>query len=158
MGHLNKFTKFVMNIKRKNMNLEAIREYLVDHDIRPLKKRIKNMEYLIRKRNHPTVDMIYSDLIREIPSLSKTTVYNVLKLFVQKGVAISLTIEGNEVRFDADVRLHGHFKCNVCGGVFDFSVGNSKEIFPGLDGFIIEESHVYLKGICSFCQSKHLYH
>ena len=32
--------------------------------------------------NHPTVETIYKELIDEIPTLSKTTVYNTLKQFV----------------------------------------------------------------------------
>ena len=40
------------------------------------------MNYLITKRNHPTAEMIYLELVNEIAGLSKTTVYNTLNLFV----------------------------------------------------------------------------
>ena len=38
------------------------------------------MEYLMAHRTHPTVDEIYLALSPSIPTLSKTTVYNTLKL------------------------------------------------------------------------------
>ncbi len=112
------------------------------------------MKYLISKRNHPTVDMIYSDLIHEIKGLSKTTVYNVLNLFVEKGLSLSLNIEGNEVRYDADTSVHGHFKCKTCSGVFDFRVKKEDLPDPSLNGFRIDELHYYIHGVCSFCIEK----
>jgi Fur family transcriptional regulator, peroxide stress response regulator len=55
-------------------------EFLKNHSIRPSYQRIRIYDYLTSMRNHPTIDMIYSSLIREIPSLSKTTIYNTLRL------------------------------------------------------------------------------
>ena len=102
-------------------------------------------------RIHPTADNIHMALSPSIPSLSKTTVYNTVKLFVEKRIAIVVNIEDNEVRYDADISLHGHFKCKGCGGVFDFRVGKNLEI-DGLDQFRIDEYHLYLKGYCKICK------
>jgi len=129
-----------------------IKSFLGQKGISPLPKRVKIMQYLIEKHNHPTVDMIYSDLLHEIPGLSKTTVYNTLKLFTGKRVAVALNIEDNEIRYDADTAIHGHFKCRSCDGVFDFTL--SPEQLPNvpMPGFIVDEYHYYLKGICSSCR------
>ena len=129
-----------------------IKSFLGQKGISPLPKRVKIMQYLIEKHNHPTVDMIYSDLLHEIPGLSKTTVYNTLKLFTGKRVAVALNIEDNEIRYDADTAIHGHFKCRSCDGVFDFTL--SPEQLPNvpMSGFIVDEYHYYLKGICSSCR------
>jgi Fe2+ or Zn2+ uptake regulation protein len=136
------------------MEEQHISAYLLKNGIRPLQKRVKIMNYLVSKRNHPTVDMIYSDLIHEINGLSKTTIYNVLNLFVGSGVALALNIEGNEIRYDADTSTHGHFKCKVCTGVIDFRINRNDLPKPLLDGFRIDEHHYYLKGVCSFCSTK----
>ena len=136
------------------MEQQQISAYLLKNGIRPLQKRVKIMSYLVSKRNHPTVDMIYSDLIHEINGLSKTTIYNVLNLFVQSGVALALNIDGNEVRYDADTSIHGHFKCKICSGVIDFRIKQEDLPKPILEGFKIDEQHYYLKGICSFCANK----
>jgi Fe2+ or Zn2+ uptake regulation protein len=126
-------------------------DYLNSHGIRPSAQRVKIYEYLFQNRNHPTADKIYLALSPSMPTLSKTTVYNTMKLFISKGVAIVVNIEDNEVRYDADTSVHGHFKCRGCGGLFDFRVGKNMEI-DGLDQFRIDEYHVYLKGYCKVCK------
>jgi Fur family peroxide stress response transcriptional regulator len=55
--------------------------------------------------------MIYKKTFKGDTTLSKTTVYNSLKLFLKRGIVQELTIEEKEVRYDADTRPHAHFKC-----------------------------------------------
>ena len=59
-----------------NMNIENIGEYLKSHNIKPSYQRMKIFEYLLNNRTHPTVDEIYQTLVKEIPTLSKTTVFS----------------------------------------------------------------------------------
>lgn len=131
--------------------MDKINDYLNQHEIKPSLQRVKIFEYLFQNHNHPTADTIYLALHPSIPTLSKTTVYNTMKIFVSKGVAVVVNIEDNEVRYDADTSVHGHFKCKGCGGLFDFRVGKNLEI-DGLDQFSIDEYHVYLKGYCKVCK------
>lgn len=124
-------------------------DYLKEHSIMPSYQRMKIFEYLLKYKNHPTVDMIYQKLGKEIPSLSKTTVYNTLKLFIENKIVQLVTIEENETRYDADTSVHGHFKCEKCGKVYDFDIDSlkiSKAIFKNVE---IKEQHVYLKGVCN---------
>ncbi|MBC8485403.1 MAG: transcriptional repressor, partial [Bacteroidetes bacterium] len=88
----------------------------------------------------------------EIPTLSKTTVYNTLKLFAKKNIIIVINIEDNETRYDADTSVHGHFKCEKCRKVYDFDVDLSKVDLKKISNFIINEYHFYLKGICEKCR------
>jgi Fur family transcriptional regulator, peroxide stress response regulator len=131
-----------------------IKSYLTKNGVRPLRKRVKIMHYLISNRNHPTVDVIYSDLVKKIDRLSKTTVYNVLNLFVQEGLVIALNIENNELRYDADTSSHGHFKCKTCGKIFDFDLNKEDLPKPPLTGFKIDEYQYSIKGVCAFCRNK----
>lgn len=128
-----------------------IPNYLTEHDIKPSYQRIKIFEYLYHEKNHPTVDLIYKTLSPEIPTLSKTTVYNTLKLFVDKGITSTVTIENNEVRYDADVSLHGHFKCKVCGVIVDIPLNVNQLELNEPEHYKIEETHVHLIGKCDKC-------
>jgi len=128
-----------------------ISSYLQENKIKPSFQRIKVYEYLIEKKNHPTVDMIYQTLVNEIPTLSKTTIYNTLKLFVEQNIVVIINIEDNETRYDADISTHGHFKCRNCGKVYDFNYTNSNLSFKDLKHFKIEKTHLYLNGICANC-------
>lgn len=126
-------------------------EILHNKNIKPSYSRIRVLEYLMVKKNHPTADQIYNELVSEIPTLSKTTVYNTLNLFIKSGLTRVITIEENEMRYDADVADHGHFKCESCGYVYDFWVNIEcfgSEVLPG---FKTNEKNVYFKGICANC-------
>lgn len=117
-------------------------------------QRIQIFGYMKDRKDHPTVDMIYSELAPHIPTLSKTTVYNTLKSFVQAGLAQPVTIDENEIRFDPDTSDHGHFKCESCGNIFDIQVDFSKFDPPELNSFRVAERHFHLKGICAGCVEK----
>lgn len=81
---------------------EAI-DILNSHNIRPSVQRIAILKYLLEHRIHPTVDDIYLALNPTMPTLSKTTVYNVLRNLVENGAVLALTIDEKNVRYDADI-------------------------------------------------------
>ncbi len=134
--------------------MEEIRRFLESKGVHPSYHRIKIMEYLMKNKSHPTVETIYKDLHKEIPTLSKTTIYNTLNLFAEKGIVTVLTIDEREARYDLETETHGHFKCKKCGKVFN--VWLSEDITDKLttEGHIVEEVHLYLKGICKECSGK----
>ncbi|HQB69431.1 MAG TPA: transcriptional repressor [Paludibacteraceae bacterium] len=128
--------------------------YLLQHDIKPSVQRLAIVNYLYEHRTHPTADEIYEGLLDEIPTLSKTTVYNTLNLFQQQAAVLALTIDDKNVRFDIDTSDHAHFKCLNCGKVFDVpAVLNSVTSVTLEQGFLVTEKHLYLKGYCSSCNN-----
>jgi Fe2+ or Zn2+ uptake regulation protein len=134
---------------------ENVGDFLKNAGIKPSIQRLRIYDFLSKSMEHPTVETIFKALSPEIPTLSKTTVYNTLKLFQEHGIIMVVNIEDNETRYDADTSFHGHFKCTKCGRVYDFplSLEHTTNI-GGLENHTITESHYYLKGICSNCKSK----
>jgi Fur family peroxide stress response transcriptional regulator len=132
-------------------DIDGIKRYLMKEGINPSYQRIKIFEYLTNHRTHPTVDTIYNDLGREIPTLSKTTIYNTLNLFEQREIITSLSIEKNELRFECDIRPHAHFKCTVCGTIYDIWHEFPLVTKSVIDGHRVTEQQLYLKGICKNC-------
>lgn len=126
-----------------------MKEFLVQQGIRPSVYRLKIYHYLINERTHPTADEIFVHLKREIPSISRATVYNTLSLFLSKKVVQMIKIEKNEARYDATLSWHGHFKCLGCGKIYDFHIEEIK--LQGLEGFDIQEKHLTLEGKCPHC-------
>lgn len=132
-------------------------EYLLSYQIKPSVQRIAIMDYLLKHRTHPCIDEIYMALCQDIPTLSKTTVYNTLKLFVEHGAARMLTIDEHNTCFDGDMSVHAHFQCRMCGKISDvpLATGQSEEIkYLQGNGFQINETHLYYKGICPECLQK----
>lgn len=124
---------------------------LVSHGIKPSVQRIAIMDYLIGNKSHPTVDMIFSALYSKIPTLSRTTVYNTLKLLAEQGAIQVLTIDDKNSRYDADITPHAHFRCNRCGCIKDLTV---KDYFPfnnDMEKIEITEVQLYCKGYCEQC-------
>jgi len=133
----------------KRWSLEEVREYLAQHDIRMSFYRLKIFEYLINERTHPTADEIYEVIKKEIPAVSQATVYNTLKLFLEKKIVQLVNVEKNEARYDATLSWHGHLKCLACGRVFDIHIESLK--LGSLEGFEIYEKHLNLRGLCPEC-------
>ncbi|AEX86366.1 Fur family transcriptional regulator [Marinitoga sp. 1135] len=134
--------------------IEYISEVLRSHKISPSLQRIQVYKFLMENHIHPNVDTIYKELVVKIPTLSKTTVYNTLKLFQSKGIVSAITIDENEVRYDINTHLHGHFKCIKCGKIFDFDIHEIK-----IDSNLEKENKIldqqlYIKGICKECLAK----
>ena len=94
-----------------DINSNSLSEMLKKHSIKPSHQRLQILNYIILNPCHPTIDQIYSRLHTELPTLSRTTIYNTLRIFVEAGLVQEVTIENNEVRYDARTESHGHFKC-----------------------------------------------
>ncbi|MGE4497538.1 MAG: Fur family transcriptional regulator [Deferribacterales bacterium] len=137
----------------KHTNEETAAE-LAEKNIRPSFQRVRILAYMKENLCHPTVERIYQDLHAEIPSLSKTTVYNTLNLFVESGLVRILNIEDNETRYDIVMKSHGHFKCESCGKIFNFRIDIDSFNTEELGGFRINDKNVYFKGICPECRKE----
>lgn len=130
-------------------------EYLLRFSIKPSQQRIAIMNFLIHNRIHPSVEDIYNALYISMPTLSKTTVYNTLKLFAEQGALLALVIDEKNVRFDIDTSNHAHFQCVECCKVFDVPVKDIGYIErQEIDEFKVTEVHLYYKGYCKDCQQK----
>lgn len=129
-------------------------EILKNYGVKPSYQRIRILQYLLSHRSHPTVDTIHRELQKEISTLSKTTVYNTLKQFAEKQIVQVVSMGETELRYDIFHADMGHFRCRECGEIYDFKVQNFAPVASDLEGFIVEETQICLKGICKKCQTK----
>ena len=127
-------------------------EILKSNNIRPSMIRVMIYDFLKGTDVHPTVDEIYNELAQKIPTLSKTTVYNTVKLLADSGLSKTITIDKTQVRYDADISMHGHFLCEKCKNVYDFKLDSA--FINDLEGFDISFKEVYYGGICRKCNKK----
>lgn len=127
---------------------------LLKRNINPSHQRVMILKYLAECQCHPTVDQIFSVMCEQIPALSKATVYNTLKAFIEAKLVRVLNIEGNEMRYDIVMEDHGHFKCSSCGRIYNFAVNIDKVVSDDLRDFHITEKNVYFGGVCPACVAK----
>ena len=146
------------------MNDLSTIDYLAAHGIKPSVQRIAVMDYLLRHHTHPQAEDIYCALYPAMPTLSKTTVYNTLRLLTEKGAAIQLTIDERNVCFDADTTPHAHFLCTRCGALHDVPLRSptpeEQAVLP--QGYKAERASLCIKGCCPDCaaheQQQHAAH
>ena len=127
-------------------------EMLTRKNIHPSVQRLKILEVLLEGSEHPTAAMIHERVSREIPTISKTTVYNTLDTFAQKGLIQCLTIKPEESRYDGVAVSHHHLLCKRCGAIIDIDVCCEYAQKKEIDGHLVEEVHGYFKGVCRECR------
>lgn len=127
---------------------------LAEHGIKPSVQRLAVMSYLLEHRTHPTVEEIHNALAGDMPTLSKTTVYNTLHLFVEHGAAAQLTIDERNACYDAETSPHAHFLCTRCGRVYDVALRtpNLREAADIPEDFAPETAELYYRGTCKACR------
>jgi Fur family transcriptional regulator, peroxide stress response regulator len=126
-------------------------EFLRARGIRPSHQRVRVYESLAAVKSHPSADEIFRSLSPEMPTLSRTTVFSTLDLLVRKGLARRLALSGSELRYDADLSRHVHFRCRSCGSVSDLP-GSRPPAPPRVpDGYVVESSQYYAEGLCPAC-------
>lgn len=132
-----------------------LKQELIDAGIRPSVQRLAIFEYVRQSCQHPTAEVVYEALRDELGSLSLTTVYNTLKLFVDAGIISMLTIDDTFRCFDGNRSCHAHFRCNNCGKIIDLKMKKDFiSLVEGGEGYKITDAQLYLKGLCPNCIKK----
>ncbi len=127
-------------------------DLLRDHGINPSSQRVRIYDYLTASEDHPTVDDIFAHLQKEGHLFSRATVYNTVKLFLEKGLIRTVRVDENEMRFDATPDFHGHFKCESCGSILDIEM--KKPRLKGLPGYQVHQTSLVFEGLCPDCLEK----
>jgi len=124
---------------------------LRDIGLVPTIQRLAVLEALEGSRDHPTADEIHGTVRKQFPSISRATVYNTLDALTRAGMILRLTVDPAAVRYDAFVGPHAHFRCRVCGTVYDIDLRNGRPIDPEADGHKVESIRTYAFGVCAQC-------
>jgi Fur family peroxide stress response transcriptional regulator len=112
------------------------------------------LDLLKSTRAHPTADEIYEAVRKDLPNISKGTVYRNLQVLIGSGEAAVLDIRGTLSRYEFRRESHYHFRCQACGRVYDLD----EPVDPGLNdrisdrtGFIVSGHQTEFRGWCADC-------
>ncbi|MFO7890501.1 MAG: transcriptional repressor [bacterium] len=130
------------------------KKVLQEAGVTPSMQRIKILEYLNNNRIHPSADTIYQALKKDMPTLSKTTVYNTLKTLVEHNILKELSLFEQEIRYEYNQNQHIHFKCIECKRVYDIDKKYKCYKNEIIEGHKVLDHQVVLKGICKHCLNK----
>lgn len=103
-------------------------------------------------RSHPTAAMLYEEIHRTHPTISRSTVYRVLGQMAEEGIILRLGIAGSDDRYDGDTSQHSHIRCRLCGRVDDLPAVTVSHLSEAA-GYTIESCTVAYAGVCPRCQT-----
>ena len=112
------------------------------------------LNILRNTRSHPTADQVYEAVRREIPNISKGTVYRNLKVLQETGAVTELSLGGDLSRFEYTLGNHYHFRCGQCGRVTDVDEPVDVELNRKVaekTGFQIASHQLEFRGLCRDC-------
>jgi Fur family peroxide stress response transcriptional regulator len=131
-------------------NFDELQKNLLAHAIKPTYIRLIILRCLNKYDFHPTAEDIYNEILKEIPTISRTSVYNTLNLFCEKGLVMPLFL-GLETRFEFKKDHHHHFLCKKCGKIIDLDLQCTYFNAGQIDGNEVRELHSCFQGICKQC-------
>ncbi|MBN2051960.1 transcriptional repressor [Candidatus Woesearchaeota archaeon] len=119
-------------------------------------QRLKILEYLRSVKTHPTAEMVYKEVAKELPNITLATVYRNLN-----HLAENCEIQRFEVnctsRFDADMSFHQHCICKKCGHIqdlFEKKITEDTIKKARTTNFEPQSVNVIIYGICKGCKGK----
>ncbi len=119
--------------------------------VTPTMQRLAILEYLEGTRSHPTADEVYTAVHKTCPTIARATVYNTLDALTKSGTILQLAVDPSAARYDADLGPHVHFRCRLCGGVYDLDVETTQCLNKKVEGHEVEAVRTYASGVCSSC-------
>ncbi|MBS3162769.1 transcriptional repressor [Candidatus Woesearchaeota archaeon] len=112
-------------------------------------QKVKILEYLQSVYTHPTAEVVYEYVKKEIPMISLGTVYRNLNALADDNEIIRLEVNG-EFRYDANNCGHVHLICTKCSSIEDKAL---REKFT-FGKFNVHCYSLIVKGTCEKCSRR----
>jgi Fe2+ or Zn2+ uptake regulation protein len=103
---------------------------------------------------HPTVESLYEAARKEMPNISRRTVYQTVHDLEALGEVQLLDVGTGSIRVDPNVdQSHHHLVCSRCGTVRDVLVDVADLRVPARyrRTFAVESVEVVFRGVCEAC-------
>jgi len=89
------------------------------HGVMPTHQRLEIAQVMLSREQHLSADQVLALVNALNAETSKATVYNTLKLFVEKRLVRELIVDPNKVFYDSNTGDHHHFYNVVSGRLTD---------------------------------------
>ena len=114
--------------KAQTRNRENIAQRLRRHGITPTHQRMEIAHVLFTRREHLSADQILKWVNSRYAETSKATVYNTLKLFVERKLIRELVVDPAKVVYDPNTEPHHHLYDVVTGRLTDIPADNIRVV------------------------------
>jgi Fur family transcriptional regulator, peroxide stress response regulator len=124
---------------------------------RETKQREAILKVLRNTKSHPTADQIYDEVRKDVPNISKGTVYRNLQVLQDDGAITELKLNDTLSRYEVKQESHYHFRCEKCGRVSDIDMPVDRELdrhIEKITGLKISYHQLEFRGLCKDCQKR----
>lgn len=87
---------------------QDISQLLRKQGINPTQQRVEIAQIMLARPQHLSADQILDMVNRERATVSKATVYNTLRLFVEQGLVHEVIVDPSKVFYDSNTGAHHH--------------------------------------------------
>lgn len=124
------------------------------------KRRELILQSLKNRMDHPTAEMLYTDLKEQMPGIGIATIYRNLSDLCEMGEIIKIKSQTGPDRFDGNKKEHIHFECNKCHEIEDIFINDRqckkidneiKKLSKDIEAEC-ENANIWLTGLCKKCK------
>ena len=118
------------------------------------KQRAAILEVIRSDMCHHTAEEIFNLTKERLPSISRATVYNNLKVLEAEKLIRRITGDGLSDRYDNSYIPHGHLLCERCGTVRDFNIDNLAGQISDVIGSDFNSYELKVRYLCDACRAE----
>jgi Fur family peroxide stress response transcriptional regulator len=130
---------------------EDFADALREQGLRPTPQRRAVWSVFAGKQGgHLSADEVLKRARGTLPEIARGTVYNALGELVTAGLLGTIHVGGAQL-YDANLEPHEHFRCSVCGKVYDVRPEGVERLQLREPGFKVDRFEVLFEGVCPRC-------
>jgi Fur family peroxide stress response transcriptional regulator len=139
--------------KTKDRELD---QSLASRGLRSTRQRHHIYNVLLQKRDHPTVEDVYTRAKQGMSDISLATVYNCLDALVGCGLVREVNVDRAPTRYCPNMHEHCHFYCDSCESVLDIDLPEDGSLsgVPIPKGCKPSKFELSIRGTCPDCSKK----
>lgn len=133
--------------------------YLAQKHLRETPQRGMILDAFLKREEHISAEQLYDIVKKTDPSIGQATVYRVLKLLVEAGLAREVDFGDGIMRYEHSYNHphHDHLVCKGCGKtveVMDAVIEELQKRVAESFRFELTDHEMYLYGYCEKCRGK----
>lgn len=142
------------------MNDEKIyKEFLRKHKLKSTKQRSLIFEFFMKSEDHLSAEAFCAKIKEHDPSIGQATVYRMLKLLTESGIARKLEMGNGLAVYErsAGRSHHDHLICDRCFKTVEFhdaDIERRQDELARRYGFTLTGHKMFLFGLCPDCAGK----
>ncbi len=134
-------------------NYRKFKEICAKNGWKCTSQRLAVHDFIAANLDHPGVDEAWKHIKQTLPAVTRESIYRILNEFAGAGLIHRLDHMAS-ARYDSRVDAHGHFICEICGGMSDFDWPQGTIVPDGVLSGNVSHMEIRIVGRCKNCASE----